>query len=88
MADGIWRYEPAIEVHAFHLGIRRQDLQGAAHRLDCGGVVARADDDPLRRGEPRSDARDECVLTAIGYCERIQNEGAMRSPALPCGEVE
>jgi hypothetical protein len=28
------------------------------------------------------------VLTAIGYCLRIQNRGVLKSPALPCGEVE
>ena len=88
MADGVRRHEPAIEVHSLHLGISRDDLQRTTHRLDCGGIVAGADDDPPRCGEPRPDASDECVLTAFGYCARIQSEGGTKSPALPCGEVE
>ena len=87
MADRIRRHESPIEMHAFDLGIRGQYFEGAAHGLNCRGIVSGADNDPGRRGHALSDARDERVLPAIDYCLRIQNEGA-KSPALPCGEVE
>jgi hypothetical protein len=88
MPDGVRRDEPTIEVHALHLCIGGQYFQGAADRLDRRGIVSRADDDPLSGCEASSDASDERVLTAIGYCVRIQNGRATNSPALPCGEVE
>ena len=88
MPDSVRRNEAAIEMHAFNLSIGGDDLQCAAYRFDRGGIVSRADDDPLRGGEPLSDASDEPVLTAVGHCLRIQNRGATERPALPCGEVE
>jgi hypothetical protein len=88
MPDGIRRDEAAVEVHAIDLSIGSQNLQCAAYRFDHGGIVSRANDDPLRGSEPLSDASDERVLTAFGHCLRIQNRGATKRPALPCGEVE
>ena len=87
MADRIRRHESPIEMNAFDLGIGGQHFEGATHGLNRRGIVSGSDDDPRRRRHALSDARDECVLAAIGYCLRIQNEGA-KSPALPCGEVE
>ena len=88
MADGVWRNESTIEMHAVDLGIRSHDLQRAAYWFDCSGIVSGADDNPLRSGDSLPDASDERMLTAIGDCLRIQNRGATKSPALPCGEVE
>jgi hypothetical protein len=88
MSDGSGRHEPSIEVHAFDLRVRGDNLQRTTYRLDRGRVVSRTDNDPWRGGQPRPDASDEIVLTAIGYCLRIQNWRAVKSPALPCGEVE
>ena len=48
MPDGIRRDEAAVEVHAFDLSIGRHNLQCATYRFDRGGIVSRADDDPLR----------------------------------------
>ena len=88
MPDGIRRDEAAVEVHAIDLSIGSQNLQCTAYWFDHGGIVSRANDDPLRGSEPLSDASDERVLTAFGHCLRIQNGGVAKSPALPCGEVE
>ena len=81
------RRQPPIEMNAFDLGIRGQHLECAAHGFDRRGIVSRADNDPRRCGHALSDASNERVLAAVGYCLGIQNEGA-KSPAVPCGEVE
>lgn len=85
MPDGIWRDEAAVEVHAIDLSIGSQNLQCAAYRFDHGGIVSRANDDPLRGSEPLSDASDERVLTAFGHCLRIQNGGWRKAPLCRVG---
>jgi hypothetical protein len=83
--DGIRWHEAAIEVHSLDLGIRGDDLERAAYGFDRGSVVSGTADDPLRSGEPLSDASDERALTAIGHCVRIQNIGGRIAPLCRVG---
>jgi hypothetical protein len=63
MPYGIRRHETLVEMNALNLGIGRKHLEGATFRLDDGGVVARADNDPGGERKSRGDPLDERTLT-------------------------
>ena len=92
MSDGVGRYKPAIEVNALDERVGREHVERTALWLDHRGIVTRADHDPGWRGEARRDARDQRTLAKGGDGIWQRQKSAvwpnLKSPALPCGEVE
>ena len=86
--DGVRRHEPMVEVHAFDLYIGREHFERSALGLDDSGIVARSDNDPVRRRQPRRDASNEGALAEVGNGASRTTQKGEFSPALPCGEVE
>ena len=66
-------------------GVGRQYVERTAIRLDDSSVIARAHDDPRRHGQARCDPGDDRALAEGGDRGVSQK---LKSPALPCGEVE
>ena len=55
-----------IEVDAFDLCIGREHFERSALGLDDRGIVARSDNNPVRRRQPRRDALNEGALAEVG----------------------
>ena len=67
MADGSARNEPAVEVHAFHGRVGRDDLQLVSLRAHHGAIVSETHQEPVgSEGQARGDPADQLVLAEIG----------------------
>ena len=66
MPDGVRRHKPVIEVDAFDLCIGREHFERSALGLHDSGIVARSDNNPARRRQPRRDAVNEGALAEVG----------------------
>jgi len=64
-ADGIQRYECAVEMHALNLGVGREHIEGATFWLDHRCVVSWTDNDPGGGGKARRDALNQRSLANV-----------------------
>ena len=65
VTDRLGGHERRIEVHAVNHGIGSEHVKRAALGLDHCRIVARADNDPGRHGEARSNAGNERMLADL-----------------------
>ena len=85
MTHRVGWHKPEVEMDPVDQSVGRQYVERAAIWLDDGRVIARTDGNPRWHDEARRNPSDERALAEGGDRGMSQK---LKSPALPCGEVE